>query len=177
MGRTVSVRALAVVVVGMILASLAGAAAQEAYRLGAGDRVRVLVFGEEDLSGTFNIDGEGRIALPLVGPVAVGGLTAPQAEGAIAARFAGGYLRDPRVAVEVLDRRPFYILGEVRTPGAYPFADGLTVLGAVAVAGGFTYRADEDDIQVTRGGADPVVLPTEAPVRPGDVIRVRQRLF
>lgn len=161
----------------MLLGSLAGGRAEEAYRLGPGDRVRVLVFGEEDLSGTFNIDGEGRIALPLVGTVTVGGLTAPDAENAIAARFAEGYLRDPRVAVEVLDRRPFYILGEVRTPGAYPYADGLTVLGAVAVAGGFTYRADEDDIEVTRGGGEPQVLPTEAVVRPGDVIRVRQRLF
>lgn len=153
------------------------AEAAETYRLGAGDRVRVLVFGEDDLSGTFNIDGEGRIALPLVGTVSVGGLSAPEAERAIADRFTEGYLRDPRIAVEVLDRRPFYILGEVRTPGAYPYADGLSVLGAVAVAGGFTYRADEDDIEVTRGGGEAEVMPTEAAVRPGDVIRVRQRLF
>lgn len=170
----------AVVVLILVLMGISGAVdAQEAYRLGSGDRVRVLVFGEDDLSGTFNIDGEGRIALPLVGTVTVGGLSAPEAEQAIAGRFAEGYLKDPRVAVEVLDRRPFYILGEVRTPGAYPYADGLTVLGAVAVAvaGGYTYRADEDDIQVTRGGGEPEVMPAEAAVRPGDVIRVRQRLF
>ncbi len=170
------VRAVVVLVLALMVAS-GGVGAQEAYRLGSGDRVRVLVFGEEDLSGTFNIDGEGRIALPLVGTVTVGGLSAPEAEQAIAGRFAEGYLKDPRVAVEVLDRRPFYILGEVRTPGAYPYADGLTVLGAVAVAGGYTYRADEDDIQVTRGGGEPEVMPAEAVVRPGDVIRVRQRLF
>ncbi|MFA7431953.1 MAG: polysaccharide biosynthesis/export family protein [Rhodospirillaceae bacterium] len=167
--------ALAVALAVLVFAQ--GAAAQEAYRLGAGDKVRVLVFGEEDLSGTFNIDGEGRIALPLIGTVALTGMSAPEAEHAIAARFAEGYLKDPRVAVEVLDRRPFYILGEVRTPGAYPYADGLTVLGAVAVAGGFTYRADEDDIRVTRGGGSPEVMPAEAVVRPGDVIRVHQRLF
>lgn len=168
----------AVVAMVLAVALLAGGAlAQEAYRLGAGDKVRVLVFGEDDLSGTFSVDGEGRVALPLVGAVPVGGLSVPQAEAAIADRLAEGYLLEPRVAVEVLDHRPFYILGEVRTPGAYPFADGLTVLGAVAVAGGFTYRADERDIQVTRNGAAPVVMPTEATVRPGDVIRVRQRLF
>lgn len=175
--RAVLWMAMAAAVVLLVAFARTPAAAEEAYRLGAGDRVRVLVFGEEDLSGTFNIDGEGRIALPLAGTVSVGGLSAPQAEEVIAARFAEGYLRNPRIAVEVLDRRPFYILGEVRTPGAYPYADGLTVLGAVAVAGGFTYRADEDDIQVTRGGGEPQVMPTEAAVRPGDVIRVRQRLF
>lgn len=170
------VRALMALVLALLVVS-SGAGAQEAYRLGSGDRVRVLVFGEEDLSGTFNIDGEGRIALPLVGTVTVGGLSAAEAERAIAGRFAEGYLRDPRVAVEVIDRRPFYILGEVRTPGAYPFAEGLTLLGAVAVAGGYTYRADEDDIEVTRGAGAPEVMPAEAVVRPGDVIRVRQRLF
>lgn len=170
-------RAVLMIVLAVSMLLVPAARAADAYRLGAGDRVRVLVFGEEELSGTFSIDGEGRVALPLVGTVAVGGLSAPEAERAIAGRLADGYLREPRVAVEVLDRRPFYILGEVRTPGAYPYADGLTVLGAVAVAGGFTYRADEDDIEITRNGGEPEVMPTEAAVRPGDVIRVRQRLF
>lgn len=154
-----------------------GAAGQDGYRLGAGDKVRVLMFGEDDLSGTFSIDGEGRVALPLVGSVRVDGLTAPQAERAIADTFADGYLRDPRVAVEVVDHRPFYILGEVRTPGAYPYTDGLTFLGAVAVAGGFTYRANEKTAEVSRDGADPQRLDFFEAVQPGDVIRVRQRLF
>lgn len=148
-----------------------------AYRLGSGDQVRVTVFGEEDLSGTYGIDGEGRLALPLIGPVVVGGLSAADAEAAIAARYAGGYLKAPKVALEVLDMRPFYILGEVQRPGAYPYASGLSVVGAVALAGGYTYRADEDEVEVSRGTGDVLELPPDASVLPGDVIRVGQRFF
>lgn len=154
-----------------------GAGAQDSYRLGAGDRVRVLLYGEEDLSGTFGVDGEGRLALPLVGSVRVDGLTLEEAEKVIGGRFAEGYVNDPRVAVEVLDHRPFYILGEVRNPGAYPWAEHLTVLAAVAKAGGFTYRANERTAEVSRDGGPPERLDVFELVQPGDVIRVRQRLF
>lgn len=172
-------RLLPVLVFGLLLAGVPGppAVAGDLYRLGSGDEVRMTVFGEEDLTGTYTVDGAGRLALPLIGGVEVGGLTTGEAEGRIAARFADGYLRDPRIALEVLNFRPFYILGEVRTPGAYPYADGLTVMGAVALGGGFTYRADEDDIEVTRNEGAPMPMPLEAPVLPGDVIRVHQRFF
>lgn len=153
------------------------ARAETIYRLGAGDQVKVTVFGEDDLSGTYGIDGEGRLALPLIGPVVVSDLSAAEAEVAIAARYADGYLKAPKVAVEVLDMRPFYILGEVQRPGAYPYASGLAVMGAVAMAGGYTYRADEDEVEVTRGDTAPLDLPPDAAIQPGDVIRVGQRFF
>lgn len=165
---------LAIVLLFMLVAP---ALAQDAYRLGAGDKVRVLMFGEDELSGTFSVDGEGRVALPLVGSVTVRGMTAPQAEEAIRERFADGFLNDPHVAVEVVDHRPFYILGEVRTPGSYPWAEHLTILGAVAKAGGFTYRANERTAEVSRNGGPPQRLDFYELVQPGDVIRVRQRLF
>lgn len=167
----------AVLAAALFAAGASPVLAGDAYRLGAGDEVRMTVFGEDDLTGTYAVDGAGRLALPLVGAVPVGGLTARQAEAAIAKRFADGYLRDPRVALEVLTFRPFYILGEVRAPGAYAYAEGLTVMGAVALGGGFSYRADEDDIDISRDGADLQDVPVETPVRPGDVIRVRQRFF
>jgi polysaccharide export outer membrane protein len=152
-------------------------AAAPLYRLGGGDEVRVTVFGEDDLTSTYTVDGSGRLALPLIGAVSVGGLTTREAEARIAGRFADGYLRQPRVALEVLNYRPFYILGEVQTPGAYAYAEGLTVMGAVALGGGFTYRADEDDIQVSRDGAAARPMALDAAVLPGDVIRVEQRFF
>lgn len=170
-------RLLSVLLLLLLAVALPARADDGVYRLGTGDELRVTVFGEDDLTGTYTVDGGGRLALPLIGGVAVGGLTTGAAEARIAARFADGYLRDPRIAVEVLNFRPFYILGEVREPGAYPYAEGLTVMGAVALGGGFTYRADEDDIDVTRDAADPLPTSPEAPVLPGDVIRVHQRFF
>lgn len=151
--------------------------ADAVYHLGPGDALRVTVWGEDDLSGSFTVDGSGRVALPLIGSVEVGGLDTVAAERAIAARFADGFLKHPRVSVEVTNFRPFYILGEVQKPGAYPFRSGLTVMGAVAVGGGFTYRADEDDIEIKRGEGEPVDVPIDATVLPGDVINVKQRFF
>lgn len=167
--------------VGLLVALAAGAmsgrAAEPAYRLGPDDALRITVFGEGDLSGEFTVDGAGRVALPLIGPVMVDSLTTAEAEALIRARFADGYLKDPRVSVEVTNYRPFYILGEVQEPGAYPYANGLTVRGAVALGGGFTYRADEDDIEIKRKGEAPVDVGVDGPVLPGDVIDVGQRFF
>ena len=150
------------------------------YRLGSGDQVRLIVFDEEGLSGEFIVDGGGRVSLPLVGEVAAGGLTLPEFEGAVVAALGDGYLNDPRVSAEVLNYRPFYILGEVEVAGEYPYTDGLTVMNAVATAGGFTYRANRHDVFIKRAGqGDFMRLPLNAvtAVQPGDTIRIGERFF
>ncbi len=158
----------------------APATAQDGYVLGPGDRVRITVFGEADLSGEFQIDGQGTFPMALVGTVSAAGMNPRALEQHLVTLYRDGYLVNPQVGVEVLNFRPFFILGEVRQPGSFPFREGLTVLNAVALAGGFTYRADEDDIEITRGG-DTTRPPDEATletlVQPGDLIRVTERLF
>ncbi|NYZ17798.1 polysaccharide export protein [Azospirillum sp. RWY-5-1] len=157
-----------------------GAAELGEYRLGAGDALRIIVFGEEQLSGEFRVDGSGTVAMPLIGEVPARNRTTRDLEGDIAKRLAQGYVRDARVSVEVLNHRPFYILGEVRNPGQYPYVNGMTALSAVAMAGGFTYRAREDYVLVTRG-ADPEKQIRRAPVTtaimPDDVVRIAERYF
>lgn len=156
------------------------AAAQEAYVLGPGDRISVTVFGEADLSGEFQIDGQGQVPMPLIGTVNAIGESPRSLERHLVALFSDGYLVNPQISVEVLNFRPFFILGEVNNPGSFPYREGLTVLNAVALAGGFTYRADEDDIEITRGGATdapPAEARLTTPVGPGDLIRVTERLF
>lgn len=151
------------------------AAPPAGYALGSGDRIRLIVFGEETLSGEFVVDGAGRLALPLIGEVRAQGLTAPALEKAIADALRQGYLNDPRVSVEVLNHRPFYILGEVAQPGEYPFVSGLTVVNAVARAGGFTPLADQTRVTVKRAGRDSeeeFSLTMATPVQPGDTIRI-----
>ena len=118
------------------------------YKLGGGDELRVTVFGEPELSGEYVLDGTGTISLPLIGQISALDLTISEFQSAVEARYADGYLRAPRVNAEVMNYRPFYILGEVRSPGEYPYADGLTVLNAIATAGGFTYRANENVILI-----------------------------
>lgn len=147
------------------------------FRLGPGDTLRVTVFGEDNLSGTFSLDSDGRLAMPLLGPVILGGLSLKEAEEALVSRLADGWLRQPKVALEVINHRPFYILGEVQKPGAYSWASGLSVMGAVALGGGFTYRADEDDISIRRDEAKIRRIPLTAPVQPGDIVHVHQRFF
>lgn len=150
------------------------------YTLGTGDRVRVTVFGELDLSGEFEIDATGKISMPLVGDVKIAGLQLRAAEGAIAQMLSQGYLANPRVNVEVMNYRPFYIIGEVNQPGSYPFVNGMSVLTAVAMAGGYTYRARESRVVITRAN-DPqrheASAGPDTPVLPGDIIRVPERLF
>lgn len=149
------------------------------YTLASGDRLRINVFRHEDMSGEFTLDGGGNFAMPLIGRVEAYGLTTSQLEKRIADRLAEGYLVDPQVSIEVLNYRPFYILGEVNKPGQYEFVNGMTVLQAVTIAGGFTYRADQEGVTLKRGGANQpgvVVSPTQ-PVLPGDVITVEERFF
>lgn len=158
----------------------AAADAVAGYRLGPGDELRVTVFRHEDLSGEFQLDGEGYFALPLVGEIRGGGKVARELENDIETAFKdGGYLVSPQVSLEVLNYRPFYILGEVNQPGSYPYVNGMTVINAVALAGGYTYRASQGSISVQRGGSNGKKLaagPTTQ-VLPGDIISVPERFF
>ena len=150
------------------------------FTLGAGDRLRLTVFGHDDLSGEFNVGETGGMSLPLVGNVNMGGLTIQQAERLVEDALRPDYLLNPRVSIEVLNYRPFYILGEVNRPGSYPYAIGLTVTEAVALGGGFTARARKDRVGIIRS-ADPEKTEQDAdagsPVLPGDVVNVRERFF
>lgn len=150
------------------------------YALAGGDKLRVIVFGEEALGGDYTISGAGIISLPLIGEVKAQGLTATQVRDRVAGQLANGYLNEPRVAVEVLSTRPFYILGEVTRPGEYPFADGLTVEAAVARAGGYTYRAKKGQVLIKHAGAERSIRYTvtaASPVAPGDTIQIPERWF
>ena len=150
------------------------------YKLGPGDKVRVTVFNEDDLSGEFQIDGSGYVRLPLIGQVRAGGFSAHQLEGDVEAALEDGYLKSPRVNVEVTTYRPFYIIGEVNKPGEYPYVNNMTVLNAVALAGGYTYRASESEVYVRRNGSkDEAKEPADgtAKILPGDIVRVPERLF
>lgn len=151
-----------------------------AYTLGSGDKVRVTVFGHEDLSGEFEVDGSGNVSLPLIRNVKAEGLTVRQLEQSISERLSPDYLINPSVSVEVLNYRPFYIYGEVTKPGSYPFVSGMTVVNAVAMAGGFTYRARTGSVRIVRA-TDPQRKPIDAdkdtPVLPGDIIEVPERYF
>ena len=169
----------------LCLAVAAGALAQDEdtrdeYRLGAGDRTRVNVFGHEDLSGEFAIDGAGRMSLPLIGVVEANGLTTKELAALIVERLKPDYLRNPRVSVDVVEYRPFYIIGEVRNPGSYPFVSNMTVVNAIAVAGGYTYRASKKKMTVIRAD-DPQKtrqrVTEDARIYPGDVIEVPERFF
>lgn len=149
------------------------------YRLGSGDKLRVIVFGEPDLSGEFDVSGSGKVALPLIGQVDAEGRTLSQFEAAVIAKLMEGYLNNPRVSVEVMNYRPFYIYGEVGNPGQYPYTNGMTVLNAIAVAGGYTYRANTSEIYITRGDGAEQTYPASQAVKvlPGDVVRVPERFF
>jgi polysaccharide export outer membrane protein len=150
------------------------------YRLGPGDRVHVDVFGEPDMSGDYDVDGAGAMPLKLIGRVEARGQTGRDLEQAIQRRLADGYLKDPHVTVSVIAYRPFYLLGEVQKPGPYPYVVGMTVAHAVAIAGGYTYRASTRSITVQHFD-DPAAAQQPAdessPVLPGDLVRVPIRMF
>jgi polysaccharide export outer membrane protein len=150
------------------------------YTLGPGDKLRITVHESPDLTGEFMVSGSGFVSMPLIGEVQAGGRTVRQLADAIAARLTPDYLKNPRVSIEVLNFRPFDIIGEVNKPGSYPYRPGMTILNAVAMAGGFTYRANKDSMYIKRA-KDPegheVEANTETTVLPGDVIRVKERFF
>jgi polysaccharide export outer membrane protein len=150
------------------------------YTLAAGDRVRVIVFGQDSLSNSFAVDSSGNIAMPLIGLVAARGRTTADLARDIEARLRAGYVREPRVSVEVEAYRPFFVLGEVTTSGQYPYVNGMTVETAVAIAGGYTPRAARDHAELTRsqdGRTVTSTVPMAQPVRPGDTIVVPERFF
>ena len=163
------------------LSAAAASAGVSSYRLGAGDRLRITVFGEATLTGEYQVTDDGSVAFPLVGnvPAAQGSLVALR--DVIQSRLAAGYVKDPRVSVEVLTYRPYYILGEVGRPGQYPFVVGLRLDQAVAAAGGFTYRANMGKIFLRRAD-DPSEKTVDlrhqsVTVSPGDTLRIGQRYF
>jgi polysaccharide export outer membrane protein len=155
-------------------------ALNQPYRLGAGDRLRVTVFEQESLTNTYSIDPSGYIAFPLIGAVAARGQTVQELEGSLAARLRQGYLRDPDVSVEIEQYRPVFVMGEVGAAGQYSYVPGLTVQKAVAMAGGYTPRANQTGVDVTRDINGKVItgrVPTTDPLLPGDTIYVRERYF
>jgi len=155
--------------------------AEEAvYRLGSGDVLKITVFGEESLTGTYPVSGEGLISFPLLGPLEAKGKTQRELENMLKLRLGDGYVNNPSVVVDVANFRPYYILGEVNKAGEFPFVDGLTAFSAVARAGGFTYRADQKRIFIRHhDSAKEEVLRVDGgtPVVPGDTIRIPERRF
>ena len=149
------------------------------YNLDSGDRLRITVFRQVDLSGEFVLDGRGNLALPLVGEVEGSGQTLRELESRIEEAFRnGGFLVDPQVGIEVLAYRPFYILGEVNQPGSYPYVSGMTGTTAVAMAGGFTYRARQSSMTVQRrGGDERQSMGLASTVLPGDILNIGERFF
>lgn len=150
------------------------------YALGSGDKLRVVVFGQEGLSASYSVDTSGNITMPLIGAVQARGHTPAQLQAAIAAKLRQGYVREPHVAVEVETYRPFFILGEVTLPGQYPYVANMTVETAVAIAGGYTPRAQKYRIEISRqvgGLTEKRVVSPNYPVHPGDTVQVAERWF
>jgi polysaccharide biosynthesis/export protein len=179
--RTVLVAAFA-----LLLAACAGRmptdtidpAFEAPYTLDAGDRLRVVVFGQDGLTNSYAVDSAGKITMPLIGGVEARGKTTSELSAAVVARLKNGYIREPHVAVEVENYRPFFILGEVTTAGQYAYVNGLTVESAVAVAGGFGPRALKTGASVARtieGRTVHAFVPLSYPLRPGDTITVEER--
>lgn len=168
--------------VGSTAARSIGAAGEVgAYAVAPGDRLKVNVYGDTTLNGEYGVDQTGAVSLPLVGAVGVAGKSTDGAAKTIADRLrSGGYLRDPRVSVEVVNFRPFYILGEVNKPGEYPYKAGMSLFSAVATAGGYTYRANNGKVYIRKGSEGverEYELDSDIAIMPGDVIRIPERYF
>jgi polysaccharide export outer membrane protein len=150
------------------------------YKLDYGDRISINVFNQPELSGEYTLDGDGRFSMPLIGTVAAAGLSPAELEAQLVDRYKPDYLVNPRIFIQVLNYRPYYLIGEVQGTGAFPYKAGMTYMTAIAIAGGFTYRAKQDYVWVIRGD-DPeqkeIKLSIEERVQPGDIIRVAERLF
>jgi protein involved in polysaccharide export with SLBB domain len=150
-----------------------------AYQLGAGDKLRITVYKEEDLSGEYEVDSSGNVSMKMIGSVPAAGRTLPELSKAIEAKLLNGYLLDPRVAIDVLNYRPFYVLGEVNQPGSFPYVAGLTVLKAIALAGGYTFRARTSKIELIHANEPdkPILVDPTTLILPGDIIRIKERFF
>lgn len=150
------------------------------YTLDSGDKLRIVVFGQDTLSNNYTVDAQGHVNMPLIGSVPARGSTTAQLSAAITSKLRQSFIRDPSVAVDIETYRPFFVLGEVTFPGQYPFVPNMTVENAIAIAGGFTPRAYKDKVTVTRqiqGQPGRYELPMRMPVRPGDTITVTERWF
>ncbi len=150
------------------------------YTLDSGDKLRVVVFGQDGLTNSYSVDAAGSITMPLIGAVPARGLTPAALSNAIAAKLRQGYIREPHVAVEIETYRPFFILGEVTYPGQYPYVANMTVETAVAIAGGYTPRAFRTQVEISRSSGGQTIrrtVPAGTPVRPGDTITVKERWF
>jgi protein involved in polysaccharide export with SLBB domain len=153
---------------------------RENYQLGPGDKLSVTVFDQAELSGQYTINGAGQFVMPFIDEVQAEGLTIPELSELIVSKLKPDYLINPRVSIEVLNFRPFYIIGEIDSPGSYPYIEGMTYLTAVAIAGGFTYRAKKKYVMVKRKD-DPegkeIKTKLTEDLSPGDIIRVAERMF
>jgi polysaccharide export outer membrane protein len=150
------------------------------YTLASGDRLRVIVFGQDALSNTYAVDSSGHISMPLIGSVSAQGLTTAALERGVEAKLRQGFIREPKVSIEVDAYRPFFVLGEVTTAGQYPYINGMTAETAIAVAGGFSPRADKNKVDLTRvvyGRPVTATVDVSQPVKPGDTIFVKERFF
>ena len=150
------------------------------YRLGSGDRLRVIVFGQDNLTNSYSVESSGFVSMPLIGRVQAQGLTTSTLERSIEARLRQGFLREPNVSVEVEAYRPFFVLGEVNIAGQYPYINGMTAQKAVAVAGGFTPRAVQSQVDVTRmigGRTVTFSAPLSFPIWPDDAVTAEERFF
>ena len=154
------------------------AAATAAPKLQAGEKIHLIVYGESTLSGDYPIDPSGFLALPVVGNIKVAGMTPGELETKLVTMFREAHIRDPGVTVDIVEFRPFYILGEVDKPGAYQYIGGLNVLSALALAGGWTYRADQSSVLIQHAGETTMhkyPLDRPIPILPGDIIQVPRR--
>jgi len=158
----------------------AGANGDSGYQLGPRDRVFITVFNHADLGGEYELDGDGRFSMPLIGVIDAAGRTPVELQQIVIDKLKPDYLVNPRVSIEVRNYRPYYLVGEVQNTGSFPFVTGITYLTAIAMAGGYTYRAKKDVVYVIRGN-DPlqeeIKLDANEKVQPGDIIRVAERLF
>lgn len=154
--------------------------AEPPYQLDSGDRLRVVVFGQEGLTNAYTVDAGGGITMPLIGAVHARGMTTGELSQAVAVRLRRNFIREPHVAVEIESYRPFFILGEVANPGQYPYVAHMTAETAVAIAGGFTPRAYKGKVQISRPTAGHVTrgsVPLAYSLRPGDTVNVAERFF
>ena len=155
-------------------------ATQGPYTLDSGDRLRIVVFGQDGLTNSYAVDASGHIAMPLIGSVSARGLTTDQLASALSSKLRDGFIREPHVAVEVEAYRPFFILGEVTQPGQYPYVANMTAETAIAIAGGFGPRGSHESVILSRnynGQQVRMAVPLNYPLRPGDTISVRERWF
>ena len=158
----------------------APSAQQPAYTLDAGDRLRIVVFGQEGITNGYIVDAAGNVSLPLIGSIAARGATTQQLSNIIADRLRRGYVREPHVSVEVEAYRPFFILGEVTNPGQYAYVPNMTAEMAIAIAGGFSPRASKTSVELTRNADGQQFrgkVPMNTPLRPGDTLKVDERWF